>query len=171
MTVRVPDPADGPDGGAGGTSVQIRFEVPVAAPVGRTWTAGTDWNRQGEWMLGTRVRGTEQDGQGVGGGIRASTGMGPLSVVDTMVITEWEPPRICRVRHTGRVVRGTGVFEVLERGDGSTFVWSEQLDLPFGAVGQLGWRLVAPAFEWALRRSLRGFAAWAESYPGDSSQG
>jgi uncharacterized protein YndB with AHSA1/START domain len=145
---------------------EIRLEVDVAAPVERTWAAATDWDRQGEWMLGTRVRGTVQDGRGVGGGIRAVTGLGRLSVVDTMVITDWSPPHTAYVRHTGRVVRGTGAFEVRERPGGSTFVWSEVLDLPLGALGRLGWRLLRPAFVGGLRRSLRSFAGWAERHPG-----
>lgn len=138
----------------------------VAAPVERTWAAATDWDRQGEWMLGTRVHGTALDGRGVGGGIRAVTGLGRLSVVDTMEITDWSPPHAARVRHTGRLVRGTGAFEVRDRPGGSTFVWSERLDLPLGALGQLGWRLVRPAVGWGLRRSLASFAAWAEQHSG-----
>jgi hypothetical protein len=34
---------------------------------------------------------------------------GPAGFTDTMKITEWDPPRRCVVRHTGRAVRGTGV--------------------------------------------------------------
>ena len=154
MTVRDTSPA----------STDLRLEVDVAAPAERTWAAAVDWNRQGEWMLGTTVRGTAQDGRGVGGGIRAVTGLGRLGVTDTMEITGWAPPRLARVRHTGRVVRGTGAFEVRERPGGSTFVWSEQLELPLGAVGRVGWRLVRPAFLWGLRRSLRSFAGWAERH-------
>ncbi len=145
---------------------RITLEVDVAAPVERTWAAATDWDRQGEWMLGTRVRGTTQGGRGVGGGIRAATGLGPLRFVDTMEITGWTPPHAAYVRHTGRLVRGTGAFEVRERPGGSTFVWSEQLDLPLGALGRLGFRLLRPAFLWGLRRSLGSFATWAERHPG-----
>lgn len=145
----------------------LRLEVDVPAPADRTWAAATDWDRQGEWMLGTTVRATEQDGVGVGGGLRAVTGIGRLGIADTMEITEWDPPRIARVRHTGRVVRGTAAFEVRSARvpgqpelEGSVFVWSEQLELPLGAVGRLGWRLVRPAFLWGLRRSLDRFAAF-----------
>ena len=145
---------------------QLRLEVDVDAPVERTWAAVTDWDRQGEWMLATRVRGTKQDGRGVGGGLRAVTGIGPVGFVDTMEITVWSPPHAAHVRHTGRVVRGSAAFEVRERPGGSTFVWSELLDLPFGAVGRFGFRLLRPALLWGLRRSLRTFAGWAARHPG-----
>ena len=64
-----------------------------------------------------------------------------------MEVVEWDPPRRCVVRHLGRVVRGDGVFEVVELGPArSRFLWSELLDLPLGALGRLGWPLVRPAF-------------------------
>jgi uncharacterized protein YndB with AHSA1/START domain len=144
--------------------VELIVEVAVAAPADRTWAALTDWHRQGEWMLGTRVRPVGGDGHSVGGRLRAVTGVGRLGVVDEMVITEWEPPTVCRVRHVGRLVRGTGAFEVVARPGGSTMIWSEWLDLPLGAAGHLGWRLVRPGFRWGLAHSLRRFATWAEHY-------
>ena len=45
---------------------ELRLEVDVDAPIERTWAAATDWDRLGEWMLATRVRGTEQAGRGLG---------------------------------------------------------------------------------------------------------
>lgn len=138
--------------------------VPVAAPAAETWAGAVDWDAQGSWMLGTTVRGTAQDGIGVGGGIEAFSGFGPLGVLDVMEITAWDPPRRCDVRHLGRVVRGTGVFEVRERGPvGSTFVWREDLDLPLGVLGRLGWPLVRPFFVAGVRLSLRRFARWVEA--------
>jgi len=138
--------------------------VDVDAPVEQTWAGATDWAGQGEWMLGTSVRPTAQAGQGVGGGIEAFTGVGRLGVLDRMEITLWEPPRRCHVRHLGRVVRGTGAFEVEPRGDGrSRFVWREDLDLPLGLLGRLGWPVVRPAFAYGVRLSLRRFARWVEA--------
>ncbi len=140
------------------------LSVDVDAPLERTWAAATDWDRQGEWMLGTHVRGTVQDGQGVGGGIEAFTGLWRLGFLDTMEITTWEPPYRCHVLHTGRVVRGTGEFEVRPRAEGrSTFVWREDLDLPLGVLGRLGWPLVRPFFRYGVQRSLNGFARWVEA--------
>jgi hypothetical protein len=135
--------------------------VEVDAPVEQTWAAVTDWVRQGEWMLGTRVRVTAQDGRGVGGRLEAFTGVGRLGFVDTMQITAWDPPHRCDVVHTGRVVRGTGSFVVEGRGPHrSAFVWSESLDLPLGVLGRLGWPLVRPLFVRGVRLSLDRFAAW-----------
>jgi uncharacterized protein YndB with AHSA1/START domain len=149
----------------------LRFEVDVAAPVEQTWAAATDWDRQGEWMLGTTVRGTVNDGRGVGGRLRAVTGVGRLGVVDTMEITGWDPPYGAYVRHLGRVVRGTAAFEVKQRSGGSTFVWTEELDLPLGAVGRLGFRLLRPAFVAGLKFSLAKFARWAQRHPGGVEPG
>ena len=154
------DTSDGPS--------QLRLEVDVAAPVERTWAALTDWQRQGEWMLATRVRATTGGGRGVGGGIEAVTGVGPVGLVDSMEITGWDPPHGAYVRHLGRVIRGTASFEVRPRPGGSTVIWTEDLDLPFGAAGRIGFRAARPVVAYGLRLSLRRFAAWAPGYVGGS---
>lgn len=135
--------------------------VDVDAPPERTWAAVADWDRQGEWMLLTRVRATGPGGGGVGGRLEAWTGLGPLAVHDTMVIEEWDPPRRCALRHTGRVVRGPAAFDVLPLGPArSRVVWSEHLEIPFGPVGRLAWlALGRPALRAGFRRSLRSLAA------------
>ncbi len=141
--------------------------VDVDAPVEQTWAGATDWAGQGEWMLGTDVRPTARGGHGVGAGLEAFTGLVlgrlRLGFLDTMKITLWEPPHRCHVLHTGRVVRGTGAFEVEPRGTGSTFVWREDLELPLGLLGRLGWRLVRPLFAYGVRLSLKRFARWVET--------
>ena len=134
--------------------VEITARIRVPAPPERTWRAVVDWPAQGEWMLATRVHG----GHGPGARVVARTGLWLVGFTDTMVITEWEPPRRCVVRHTGRVVRGAGVFEVVPAGTGSEFRWTEQLDLPFGAAGRWGWRLARPLAQRGMDLSLRRFA-------------
>ena len=146
---------------------EITVSVDVDAPVEAVWREVTDWESQGEWMLGTEVHVTKGDGTSVGSELAATTGVGPLGVTDTMQIVGWDPPHRATVRHTGRFVRGGGTFTVVERrtDDGreaSRFVWGEQLDMPLGPLGALGWPLVKPAFAWGLQRSLGELARRCE---------
>jgi hypothetical protein len=154
-------------------STDLNLTIDVAAGPEVTWCAATDWARQGEWMLGTAVTVTAGDGQSVGSTLSARTGAGPLGFTDTMEITEWDPVgRRCVVRHTGRVVRGDGVFSVTAGASGgSVFHWAEMLDLPLGAVGRLGWPAVRPAFVGGVKLSLRRFAEFCATYEPASGHG
>ncbi len=148
------------------TRYELIEKVTVGAVPARVWQALTAWDRQSEWVMGTRTYATDLAGQALGGGFVAFTGIGPIGFRDSMVITEWVPPHVCRVRHTGRVVRGTGAFEVEPQGrTGSIVTWSEQIDMPFGGLGDAIWPLVHSVSSWALRRSLQRFAQWAPTYP------
>jgi hypothetical protein len=94
------------------TSLRIAAQVAVAAEPGLVWRTAVDWSRQREWIWATRVSG----GHGTGAEVTGRTGIGPIGFTDRMVITEWDPPRRCVLAHTGRVVRGTGGFEVIPHG-------------------------------------------------------
>ena len=149
---------------------ELTVQVDVEAPAGQVWRALTDWARQGEWMPLTDVRVIGGDPAGVGGRIEARTGI-PVAggrrvgLLDTLEITGWQPPHRVEVLHTGRVVRGPGVFEVRPRGAGATVVWTEELDLPLGALGRFGWPLVKPGAALALRLGLSRFRDFARRYP------
>ena len=154
------------------TSSRVELTVPVDvnAPAEAVWDIVTDWPGQGDWILGTRVRVTSPgDGRELGATLSAFSGVGPLGFTDTMEIVEWAVPtdgrpRRCVVRHTGKVVRGDGVFEVVELGpERARFLWTELLDLPLGAVGRLGWPLVRPVFRLGVERSLRKMARLCEA--------
>ncbi|MBB2913705.1 uncharacterized protein YndB with AHSA1/START domain [Streptosporangium becharense] len=138
------------------THSRISVSADAHARPEQVFSVLTDWPRHDEWMILTRARVTAGDGRGVGSRLAAFTGVGPVGFLDTMEITEWDPPRRVGVRHTGRLVRGTGTFRVLPReGGGSTIVWEEDLRIPLGPVGLLGWRLLAPLAAALLRLSLR----------------
>jgi len=144
---------------------ELRESVEVPVDAATVWRALTDWERQGEWMLITRVTTTAQDGQGVGGGIEGWTGIGPVGFRDSMVIRTWDPPRRCIVRHSGWPVRGAGIFEIEPLGPSrARFTWGEVLDLPFGLLGRLGFALLRPGVAWGVRLSLRRFASWVPQW-------
>ncbi len=148
--------------------VELAVPVEVDAPVAVVWDYVTDWERQGEWMLGTRVRVTGGDGRGVGTTLRAVTGVGPLGVADTMDVVEFAAPSDtpsdaapgrAAVRHTGRIIRGEGYFEVVALGPHRCrFTFTELIDLPLGALGRLGWPLVRPVIRAGFAASLRRMA-------------
>lgn len=141
----------------------IELEVLVQAPALNVWNAITNWQAQSSWMLGTKVWPVNGDGTGVGGQIEAFTGIWRIGFLDTMEITSWEPPAKCDVLHTGRVVRGTGTFEVIATSEStSKFIWSEDLDLPLGLLGKIGFTLVKPGFVYGVRKSLEKFADLVE---------
>lgn len=142
----------------------LQVTVPVRVPAERAWQALTDWDHQGEWMLATRVRSVGPQRRGAGDRLEAFTGVGPLGFVDTMVVTEWVEGTEVTVEHTGRVVRGWGTFRVEPvRDDRSVVVWIESLTIPGGRLGELAWQLGRPMSSWAVKFSLRRFAAHLEA--------
>lgn len=134
----------------------------VDAPAEQVWEVLTDWAVHDRWMLLTHAEGDRAEG----GEIRAFTGVGRIGFLDTMRITVWEPPRRAVVRHTGKVVRGSGAFEVEDLGGGrSRVVWSEWVLLPLGVVGQLAWPVARIPLRLLLQASLRRLARYVVAAP------
>jgi carbon monoxide dehydrogenase subunit G len=134
--------------------VAVTSRALVPATPDQVWQAVTDWPGQHRWMVGTRVHG----GQGRGATVVGRTGIGPLGFTDTMVITRWEPPHRCALRHTGWLVRGDALFEVAPAGAGSELSWTEHLQLPLAAAGRLAWPAIRPLLQRGMDASLRRFA-------------
>ncbi|GAA1296027.1 hypothetical protein Psi02_12090 [Planotetraspora silvatica] len=137
----------------------LAVTVDAEASPERVFNVLTDWDRHHEWMSLTSARVVAGDGHSAGSALAAFTGVGPVGFLDTMEITDWDPPHGVSVRHTGWPLRGTGLFRVLPRlGGGSTILWEEDLELPFGAAGRFGWNLAKPVGAVFLKRSLRRLA-------------
>ena len=120
-------------------SNEIKISLKIAAPIDKVCAAIADWESQGDWMLQTRVWVTSDIRSGVGTSISALTG--PLvksgfkfGLLDKMVVTNWLPPRLCEVDHVGKVIKGTGKFELTDISSGqeiaTNFDWSETIKAP-----------------------------------------
>ena len=131
-------------------SNHIAMSLVIEAPIEKVWAALADWESQGDWMLQTTVAVTSQIREGVGTTIAAFTGMGKFGVMDHMVVTSWQPPHICDVTHTGKIIKGTGRFK-LSAIDAETtrFDWSEEILTP-----RVVFLLIAPGLYAGVRISL-----------------
>jgi hypothetical protein len=113
----------------------------------------------------TRVDTLDGDARRPGGRFRTWTGIGPVGFWDPLTVTAWEErpdgSGRCRLRHTGRVVKGEAEITVEAVGDGlSRVTWTEWVDL--GRAGALGWRVGAPLVRLGLRRVLATMASSLE---------
>ena len=142
--------------------VELSLSVEVKANQQKVFDKVVDWESQGQWMLGTKVSGTKNNGQGLGGEINAWTGFWKIGFNDPMVITQWIEPKIVDVKHLGRIVKGTGsmVVEKIDENN-SRFIWSESIDLPLGFIGKIGWIIIKPFFvsgiKFSLNKLIEGF--------------
>ena len=139
--------------------VDLSLSVDIKARQEEVFKKVVDWESQGDWMLGTKVSRTKNNGQGLGGEIVAWTGIWKFGFNDPMVITQWNEPKIVDVKHLGKVVKGTGSM-VVEKIDekNSKFIWSETIELPLGIVGKIGWIFIKPFFVAGIKYSLNKFA-------------
>jgi Polyketide cyclase / dehydrase and lipid transport len=144
--------------------VHLEVRVAIAAPPAAVFAAVTDWQGQSAWVAFTRVT-ADPGPPRVGQRLAAVTGVGGLGFSDPMEVTRLQPPQRVDVRHLGRVVRGTGTFLVEPAPGGAWLVWAEDLELPLGTAGRLGFAVAGPAFRRLLRRSLRRLARLVEARP------
>ena len=129
----------------------LRITINLPCSQERAWAAIADWESQGNWMLQTKVWVTSQIREGAGTSISAFTGplnkfypkFSSLGLLDTMVVTKWQPPEICDVVHTGKILKGTGSFVLSPINSTSTkFNWSETIEcsrIKFLAIAPFLW--------------------------------
>ena len=135
-------------------SNHIAISFVIDAPIQKVWDSLADWERQGEWMLATKIWVTSEIRVGVGTQIQALTGFGKLGILDVMRVTEWNPPVSADVVHTGSVIKGTGRFELISMSPSQTrFNWSEEILAP-----RLIFLLIWPGIYSGVRISLFRFA-------------
>ena len=150
--------------------MRLEVSVEAAAPPAAVWDVLVDWERQPEWMLDAKdVEVLTPRREGVGVTIRCPTNLLGVTVEDVMRVTGWEDRRRLEVTHLGRIITGSGAFELVEVdqvGDarpGTRIDWWEEVDPPLGAFGEWGAStFVLPILRRIFTRSLRNLAGLAE---------
>lgn len=136
----------------------LRIKISLPCSQERAWQAIADWESQGDWMLQTKVWVTSDIREGVGTSISAFTGplykfypkFSTLGLLDTMVVTNWQPPAICDVVHTGKILKGSGSFLLTPISVSKTrFDWSETIE-----CSRIKFLLIAPFLWIGVRISL-----------------
>lgn len=139
----------------------LAVDLPIAAPATKVWEAIADWQGQSNWMLQTKVFLTSKERAGVGVTIEAFTGplyrfyprFAWLGILDLMRVTNWQPPVRCDVVHYGKIIKGTGTFEVETVDEQSSiFHWSEEIEAP-----KLVFLLIKPFILAGVKISLARF--------------
>ncbi len=137
-------------------SIAITIKLPVS--IERAWNSIQDWESQSDWMLQTQVWVTSEIREGIGTEIEAFTGLIPskkfFGILDSMRVTQWNPPYSCEVLHTGKIIKGTGLFRLEKINDEETlFHWSEIVIAPRALF-----LLTLPGLYIGVRISLSRFA-------------
>lgn len=127
----------------------ISVSVELDATPRAVWGFVEPIERHVDWMTdAVAIRFETEQTRGVGTAFLCDTRIGPIRLVDQMVITEWQPvvdspaPTAGRmgVRHTG-IVAGAGVFTIEATPESparTRFTWTERLDFPWYLGGRLG---------------------------------
>ncbi|MGH2793036.1 MAG: SRPBCC family protein, partial [Actinomycetota bacterium] len=134
------------------------------APPSRVWELLADWEGSAKWMVdATTVEVIGNQRTGVGTKIRAVTRIAGIPIEDRMRVVTWDEGRLISVMHVGWPICGLAWFEILPRGAGTWFEWSEELDPPLGPLGELGGLILRRPIERVLRKSALKLKQLAEA--------
>lgn len=136
----------------------IEVSVPIPAPIETVWEDLARIETHAEWMTdAVAIEFLSETRQGVGTRIRVPTRIGPLTTVDHMTFTEWEPPHRMAIAHEGKFT-GTGEMLLRATGDGTILTWREEVHFPPLFAGRLGEWAAAPILRRVWRANLNRFS-------------
>lgn len=137
------------------STVTLSFCTEINATPQAVFEYVSDWEKQSEWILFTTVKAVKSTPNQKDSTLLAVTKLGPLKVADEMTVTEWQPYERIVVEHTGRIVKGKGVFTVSETSkDTCVFTWQEVTPVPFGLIGRIGLVFAKPVMSIVFGKSL-----------------
>lgn len=144
----------GPSKGSTRT-LYITVGIDIDARPEAIWPHLVDWENLPRWMK-------EAHDIRVVGGVRAGVGVEAEATVriagvttrDRIRVTRWEPPVVLEMAHLGWV-KGSGYMELSPLERGTHVFWREEMVPPWGILGAIGLRLLAPIMRRTFARDLR----------------
>lgn len=146
-------------------TVRVEVSVVVATSQDKAFAAMVDLPSQEKWIIATKlyaIEGTVSPPH-VGARVAAFSGAGSIGFLDTMTVTAYEPPYRWVTDKDGDLLRGVGTMQVDPHPDGCLVTWANDLRLPFGVIGRVGWVVAKPMAQLLLGASLRRLAKQLES--------
>lgn len=146
-------------------TVTLTFRITIRASKQTVFNYVSDWEKQSDWILFTTVKRLSDSTAVKDVNLLAVTKIGPFELLDTMVVTEWQPFEKIVVEHTGRIVLGKGVFSVRQlSGETCEFIWQEITPVPFGIIGRIGLKIFEPVLRIPFSLSVKKLKKNIESY-------
>ena len=135
--------------------MRVSAQTELALPHGEAWRRLLAWEDQITWIedaVSVRVLTSHRRGVGVIVAVRTRV-LGVPMLTDRLEVTMWDPPRRLVMAHRS-LVRGVGEWLLQPFGDGTRFIWTEELALPVPIIGELVLLSYRPFMHRLMRRSL-----------------
>ncbi len=138
-------------------TARVTASVDLRAKPEDAFAAMADVRAQEKWIFATTMYAVESVASPpqVGARIAAFTGLWGIGFLDTMTVTEYDPPRRWVMDKDGDLLNGVGIMQVEPIPGGCRASWTNELELPFGLLGRLGWPVARPLARFALTAALR----------------
>lgn len=138
-------------------TARVEASVTLRANPEDAFASMADPRAQEKWIFATTMYAVESlaSPPQVGARIAAFTGLLGVGFLDTMTVTEYDPPHRWVMDKDGALLNGVGIMRVDPLPGGCRVTWINELTLPFGVLGRLGWPVARPLVRLALTAALR----------------
>ena len=136
-------------------NLYITVGIDIDRPPEAIWPHLVDWENLPRWMQEAhRISVLGDLREGVGVEAEATVRIAGITTRDRIRVTRWEPPAVLELAHLGWV-KGSGYIELSPLDRGTHLFWREELVPPWGIIGAIGLRLIAPIMRRTFARDLR----------------
>ena len=136
--------------------MKVATSIELPCPPGDVWDVLTRWARQADWMRDAdrvEVLSEHEVGLGVRLAVRTRLFQVP-AFTETMEVVTWDPPRRLELVH-GPPVRGRGTWALEPIAGGTSFTWTEEVELGVPYLGEAAAFLYAPLARRLMAASQR----------------